>query len=78
MTFLARCGGIANWTRHSKTLVDSSHDHWVYVTPGGLGIVPVAPTVTFGGQTIYCDRLNTALVGLNPDDAPRLANRASR
>jgi hypothetical protein len=33
--------------------VDSSRDRWAHGTPGGLGIVPVAPTVTFGGQTIY-------------------------
>ncbi len=39
-------------------------------TPGGLGIVSVAPTVTFGGQTIYFETLNTAQVGLNPDDGP--------
>jgi hypothetical protein len=31
---------------------------------------PVAPTVTFGGQMIYFDTINTAQVGLNPDDGP--------
>ena len=33
-------------------------------------MVTVAPTVTSGGQTIYFETLNTAQVGLNPDDGP--------
>ncbi len=59
----------AYWSFAGMT-VDSSRDRWAYGTPGGLGIVPVAPTVTFGGQTIYFETLNTAQVGLNPDDGP--------
>jgi len=59
----------AHWSFAGMT-VDSSRDRWAYGTPGELGIVPVAPTVTFGGQTIYFDTNNTAQVGLNPDDGP--------
>jgi len=50
--------------------VDSSRDGWAYGTPGGLGIVPVAPPVTFGGHTIYLETLKPVQVGLNPDDGP--------
>jgi hypothetical protein len=66
----------AHWSFAGMT-VDSSRDRWAYGTPGGLGIVPVAPTVTFGGQTIYFDTINTAQVGLNPDDGPSASHRSS-
>ncbi len=39
--------------RSPGVTLDSRRDGWAYGTPGGLGILPVAPTVTFGGQTIY-------------------------
>ena len=59
----------AYWSFGGMT-VDSSRDRWAYGTPGGLRIVPVAPTVTCGGQTIYFETINTAQVGLNPDEGP--------
>jgi hypothetical protein len=62
----------AHWSFAGMT-VDSSRDRWVYGTPGGLGIVPVAPTVTFGGQTIYFD--TNSFAGPNAGiDPPRVSN----
>jgi hypothetical protein len=60
----------AYWTFAMMT-VDSSRDRWAYGTTGRTGDRPVAPTVTFGGQTIYFETLNTAQVGLNPTMARR-------
>jgi hypothetical protein len=59
----------AYWSFAGMT-VDSSRDRWAYEMTKSLGDIPVDPIVTFGGQTIFFDTINTAQVGLNPDDGP--------
>jgi len=54
----------ADWGFASMT-VDSSRERWAYGTPGSTGVVAINPVVTFGGQNIYFETLNTAVVGLH-------------
>ncbi|GAB6188023.1 hypothetical protein [Thermopirellula anaerolimosa] len=54
----------ADWSFASVT-VDSSRERWAYGTPSSTGVVPISPVVTFGGQNIYFETLNTAAVGLH-------------
>ncbi len=71
----------ANWSStasFASVVVDSSRERWAYGTPQNTGEFEVSPTVTFGGETLYFETLNTASVGLNRGDAasaaqPRIA-----
>jgi len=54
----------ADWSFASVT-VDSSRERWAYGTPSATGEIVVNPVVTFGGQNIYFETLNTAAVGLH-------------
>ncbi|MGM0490258.1 MAG: hypothetical protein ACQESR_26320, partial [Planctomycetota bacterium] len=58
-----------NWGFESITL-DSSRDRWTYASPGGLGETLITPTVTFGGNNIYFQTLNTASVQLHREGSP--------
>lgn len=54
----------ADWGFASMT-VDSSRERWAYGAPSATGEMVVNPVVTFGGQNIYFETLNTAVVGLH-------------
>ncbi|MDI9443037.1 MAG: hypothetical protein QM844_02595 [Planctomycetota bacterium] len=53
----------ANWS-FSSVNVGASRERWAYAIPTTTGEFLVNSTVTFGGDNIYFQTLNTASVGL--------------